>query len=562
MEWEVNKGNEDSERRQLNRVLEEIQATIGAIPGGVVETIVPGAGIDVDSTDPANPEVALDASTIATLGLAASAVQPGDNVSVLVNDAGYTTNTGTVTSVDLGASTGLTPSGGPVTGSGVLTYTLSANLQAWHGLATSAKQDSDSDLTAIAALSPSNDDIIQRKAGVWTNRTVAQYKTDQDYQANEIDVDDSGWSVIGGPTVQNALNDTDVAINDFYTLLAGKEPAIAAGTTEQFWRGDKTWTNTLTGDLFLNTTMRIGLGPGGAATNVVFGANALAARTTATGQIAIGGSALAENQSQNNNIAIGNNSMAALTAGTGNTAVGASTLSSSASVGGGNCAFGGSSLAACASSSNVGFGQQTLEVYSAVGTGANCAFGDLAGRLQTSGTRNVYVGRRSGVTATSANANVSGSNNTYVGTDTGPGTTTQLSYATALGSEAISTTSNTVVLGRTTDVTVIGATGNSAGGCKLQVTGHVAVLTAGNGLRVAEGSNAKQGTATLVAGTVTVANTSVTANSRIFLTSQVDGGTPGFLRVSARTAGTSFTITSGSATDTSTVAYEIFEPGT
>lgn len=41
-----------------------------------------------------------------------------------------------------------------------------------------SKQAADSDLTAIAAISPANDDIIQRKAGAWTNRTVAQYKTD------------------------------------------------------------------------------------------------------------------------------------------------------------------------------------------------------------------------------------------------------------------------------------------------------------------------------------------------------------------------------------------------
>jgi hypothetical protein len=87
------------------------------------------------------------------------------------------------------------------------------------------------------------------------------------------------------------------------------------------------------------------------------------------------------------------------------------------------------------------------------------------------------------------------------------------------------------------------------------------IATAGKGLRVKEGSNAKQGTATLTAGSVVVSNTSVTANSRIFLTSQADGGTPGFLRVSTRTAGTSFTITSSSGTDTSTVAYQIFEPG-
>ena len=36
----------------------------------------------------------------------------------------------------------------------------------------------DADLTAIAALSPSNDDVIQRKTGAWTNRTMAQLAAD------------------------------------------------------------------------------------------------------------------------------------------------------------------------------------------------------------------------------------------------------------------------------------------------------------------------------------------------------------------------------------------------
>lgn len=83
----------------------------------------------------------------------------------------------------------------------------------------------------------------------------------------------------------------------------------------------------------------------------------------------------------------------------------------------------------------------------------------------------------------------------------------------------------------------------------------------GSGFSAAEGSNAKQGVATLVAGSAVVANTSVTSTSRIFLTSQVDGGTPGFVRVSTRSVGTSFTITSSNAADTSTIAYEIFEVG-
>lgn len=44
--------------------------------------------------------------------------------------------------------------------------------------ALDAKQPLDSDLTAVAGLSPTNDDIVQRKSGAWTNRTPAQLKTD------------------------------------------------------------------------------------------------------------------------------------------------------------------------------------------------------------------------------------------------------------------------------------------------------------------------------------------------------------------------------------------------
>lgn len=39
-------------------------------------------------------------------------------------------------------------------------------------------QPLDSDLTALAALAPSNNDIVQRKSGAWTNRTMAQLISD------------------------------------------------------------------------------------------------------------------------------------------------------------------------------------------------------------------------------------------------------------------------------------------------------------------------------------------------------------------------------------------------
>ncbi len=91
-------------------------------------------------------------------------------------------------------------------------------------------------------------------------------------------------------------------------------------------------------------------------------------------------------------------------------------------------------------------------------------------------------------------------------------------------------------------------------------SGNFIATSIGDGIEIAEGANAKMGTATLTAGTVTVSNTSVTATSRIFLTSQVDGGFPGWLRITATTVGTDFTITSDNIGDTSTVAWLIMEP--
>jgi hypothetical protein len=69
------------------------------------------------------------------------------------------------------------------------------------------------------------------------------------------------------------------------------------------------------------------------------------------------------------------------------------------------------------------------------------------------------------------------------------------------------------------------------------------------------------GTATLGAGgTVVVPQPQVAANTEIYLTEQTTGGTPGFVRVSARTPGTSFTILSSSGTDTSTVSWLMVQP--
>lgn len=78
--------------------------------------------------------------------------------------------------------------------------------------------------------------------------------------------------------------------------------------------------------------------------------------------------------------------------------------------------------------------------------------------------------------------------------------------------------------------------------------------------RVAEsidGFTSNRGVATMVAGTVVVANANVAAGSRIFLTVQVLGtvATPKAVAITARTPGVGFTITSADNTDTSVVAW-------
>lgn len=87
------------------------------------------------------------------------------------------------------------------------------------------------------------------------------------------------------------------------------------------------------------------------------------------------------------------------------------------------------------------------------------------------------------------------------------------------------------------------------------------ILSTGK-LALSEAANGPQGVVTLVGGTATVSNTNVTANSRIFLTAQSLGtvAVASALAITARVAGTSFTITASVATDTSVVAYEIVEP--
>lgn len=118
-----------------------------------------------------------------------------DNWTTLTYDGGAVDSvngyTGVVvlTAADVGAPAGSGTSTGTNTGDQTsivgITGTISQFNTALTGddflttaLGASTYQPLDSDLTAIAAISPANDDVIQRKAGAWINRTPAQLKTD------------------------------------------------------------------------------------------------------------------------------------------------------------------------------------------------------------------------------------------------------------------------------------------------------------------------------------------------------------------------------------------------
>lgn len=90
----------------------------------------------------------------------------------------------------------------------------------------SGLQPLDSDLTAIAGLSPSNDDFLQRKAGAWTNRTVAQVKTDLGLTgSNSGDVTLAGtpdYITISGQVItRNKLDPADDLNTFASSVLAG-----------------------------------------------------------------------------------------------------------------------------------------------------------------------------------------------------------------------------------------------------------------------------------------------------------------------------------------------------
>jgi hypothetical protein len=102
---------------------------------------------------------------------------------------------------------------------GDITGTLSAQTDLQSAL--NAKQASDADLTTFAGLSPSNDDLLQRKAGAWANRTPAQVKTDLALVKGDV----------GLGNVDNTSDANKPVSSATQTALDAKQPLDADLTT-------------------------------------------------------------------------------------------------------------------------------------------------------------------------------------------------------------------------------------------------------------------------------------------------------------------------------------------
>lgn len=414
---------------------------------------------------------------------------------------------------------------------------------------------------------------------------------------------------------------TGTAIADAYISSAAtwnaKEPAIAAGTTAQYWRGDKSWQtldktavglgnventalSTWAGSANITTLGTIGTGTWNA-TAIADGKiasaltgktyNALTLTAAAVGFTIAGGTtsktltvpldATVSGTNTGDQTSVSGNAGTATALQTArliNTVSfnGTADITVTAAAG----TLTGATLAAGVTASSLtSVGTLTALTVSGTFTVSNTGVNNIAGNLHIgSASSAARAFRIAGITLSGDNQIGALISPTFTSASTTSGTTMDLTLATAasaftvtngyclrletpsIGAASAITTNYALKIenqtGGGTNYAIKTGTGLHDFGDDLKMT------TVGKGLYVKEGSNATMGTATLVLGTATVNTTKVTANSRIFLCSESLGTitSPVAVAVTARTAGTSFTITSANLTDTSVIAWIIVEP--
>lgn len=195
----------------------------------------------------ADPTSSQDATTKAYVDSQITAAAPDATTSIkgkvqLAGDLSGTADSPTVVATHLSSPLPLSQGGtGAVTSSaartniglGNIDNTSDANkpISTATQTALDGKQNIDSDLTTIALLTPANDDVLQRKAGAWTNRTPNQLKTDLALTKSDV----------GLGNVNNTADIDKPISTATQAALDAKENTITAGSTSQYWRGDKTF---------------------------------------------------------------------------------------------------------------------------------------------------------------------------------------------------------------------------------------------------------------------------------------------------------------------------------
>ncbi len=202
---------------------------------------------------------------------------------------------------------------------------------------------------------------------------------------------------------------------------------------------------------------------------------------------------------------------------------------------------------------NTGIGQYCM--FNLTSGERNTCGGKAAGYNITTGSNNTLFGNnRTNVSTGNNNTEIGGSSGAGIGATSGNG---NISIGANV-SPAVPTADNQLNIGNWIRgrEEKIGINTNDSSE-RFVINGNLKLLTAGDKILIATGSNASIGTATLSGGTITVSTTAVTSSSKIFISYSGTPTNPGYITTTNIVNGTSFDIVSSSGTDGSAVNWWI-----
>ncbi|EFC80243.1 hypothetical protein [Parafrankia sp. EUN1f] len=203
----------------------------------------------------------------ATLGLGSAATQPAGAFDAAGTAAAATAalaaTLGDAATLDVGTGAGDVAAGAhaaqhaangadPVTPASIGAPTSSAVTAALAGKAdvhSHPYQPADDDLTAFASLTPNNDDFVQRKSGLWVNRSIAQVKADLAVSKSDVglgNVDNTSDANKPISTAVQAALDGKASTSHTHTIPY-EVPFSRSGVVTIFsgggvWIASRTWT--------------------------------------------------------------------------------------------------------------------------------------------------------------------------------------------------------------------------------------------------------------------------------------------------------------------------------